>query len=178
MPSYPQPPNGFASVYGQTNLYDRLGGVPYPNSGFNKNNIGWSTNNASNILHSQTIDLTAFNHKIDNNPQQQHSINYPCTTASSVVTPRFCHICQLSEDMDIDGAPVPPPQEYSDPNPSESSMNFDYLSSLNAGTSRMDASSYNSIPGMSNYHVSPSSSEYGHGHVDESKVIERSLYLS
>ncbi|XP_061395206.1 uncharacterized protein LOC133330812 [Musca vetustissima] len=90
--------------------------------------------------------------------------------------------------MEIDPTPVPPPQEYCDnpsvPYQSESSMNFDYLHGLHGDTA-MDASNSGS---SSSAHVeSPrhfagignsSSNNYGGGHVDYSKAIDRWLLFN
>ncbi|XP_073840805.1 BAG family molecular chaperone regulator 2 isoform X1 [Musca autumnalis] len=90
--------------------------------------------------------------------------------------------------MEIDPSPVPPPQEYCDnpsvPYHSESSMNFDYLHGLHGDTA-MDAS--NSGSSSSAQVESPrhfagignsSSTNYGGGHVDYSKAIDRPFNLN
>ncbi|XP_036327020.1 BAG family molecular chaperone regulator 2-like [Rhagoletis pomonella] len=98
--------------------------------------------------------------------------------------------------MDIDSAPVPPPQEYSD-NPagyqSESSMNFDYLHGLNenASASAKASSSATSLSGHGSSSDSPrhfsgvgagsmdaSTSMQSYGYVDESKALDRPFNLN
>ncbi|XP_054732302.1 BAG family molecular chaperone regulator 2-like isoform X3 [Anastrepha obliqua] len=99
--------------------------------------------------------------------------------------------------MDIDSAPVPPPQEYSD-NPtgyqSESSMNFDYLHGLNEGASAAAraSSSATSLGGHGGSSDSPrhfgavggggidasTSSMQSYGYVDDSKALDRPFNLN
>lgn len=84
--------------------------------------------------------------------------------------------------MEIDPSPVPPPKEYSDnpsvPYQSESSMNFDYLHTLQGHDSRTETGNSCSSARM---HNSPRHfAEVGnstHGLVDESRVVDRCLLI-
>lgn len=92
--------------------------------------------------------------------------------------------------MEIDSAPVPPPQEYSDcPNAcqSDSSMNFDYLHGLNEGTSTdavMDSSSSLLLYSPRNFSIvgnaeaDGTSNATNDGKVDDSKVVDRPFNLN
>lgn len=94
------------------------------------------------------------------------------SAASAAVTERQCSSSSTiqCEDMEIDSAPVPPPQEYSDcpsAHQSESSMNFDYLHGLREGISAdsaMEATSSSSTP--------------LNAIVDDSKVVDRPFDLN